>query len=409
MTELKPLIARRIIDTVGANGIPPQYGFQFFTAGLDPYLAVIEEEYLSDFVQQGGSAFKMVVGVFGGGKTHFLYCVRDIAWQKDFTVSYVSLSPDESPFHKLELVYRAIVLNLLAPLTAEELLSGYEQGMAAFLRGWFRQKVQEFTGSGISKENLREELLNYLEHIHGIESISFSKAVKAAFRALLDKQEEDFDDICQWLSGEGYDRSTHGRYGILQKIDRTTAFQMLRSLVQWIRQIGFSGLIVLLDEAERVPSLSTRQRELHLSNLREIIDECGHTKFQGVMIFYAVPDENFLQGRTQIYEALSQRVSTVFESLNPTGVKIELERVVKEPIQFLCEVGEKLAVVYGTARRHEFDRSECQRTIRLAAETAYEKRYGDIGYKRLFVQTLIKALNWLRQKGVAPSPEDLKM
>jgi hypothetical protein len=134
MNELKPQVARRIIDTVGANGIPPQYGFQFFTAGLEPYLSVIEEEYLASFIKQGGSAFKMVVGVYGGGKTHFLYCVRDIAWNHNFAVSYVSLSPGESPFHKLELVYSAIVRNIVAPLTADELLSGYEPGIGAFLR-----------------------------------------------------------------------------------------------------------------------------------------------------------------------------------------------------------------------------------------------------------------------------------
>jgi hypothetical protein len=409
MNELTPDIARRIIDTVGANGIPPQYGFQSFTAGLDPYLTIIEKEYLQSFVKQGGSAFKMVVGVYGGGKTHFLYCVRDIAWEHNFAASYVSLSPGESPFHQLELVYRAIVRNIVAPLTADELLSGYEQGIGGFLHGWFGQKFQEFSSKGLSGDTQREELLNDLERIQGIESISFAKAVKAAFRALLDRQEEDFANICQWLSGEGYDRRTHGRYGIFQKIDRTTALQMLRSLVQWVRQIGYSGLVILLDEAERVPSLSTKQKEQHLINLREVIDECGHTNFQGVMIFYAVPDENFLEGRAQIYEALRQRVATVFESLNPSGVKIELEQVVKEPIPFLCEVGGKLARVYETAYSHQFDNAACQQTIKLAAEAAYERRYGDIGYKRLFVQTLIKGFHFLRQKGTPPSSEDLQM
>lgn len=409
MNGLTPDIARRIIDTVGANGIPPQYGFQFFTAGLDPYLSVIEDEYLASFVKQGGSAFKMVVGVYGGGKTHFLYCVRDIAWRHNFVVSYVSLSPGESPFHKLELVYRTIVRNITAPLTAEELLSGYEQGIDAFLRGWFSQKFQEFSSKGLSGDTLREELLNNLKHIQGIESISFAKAVKAAFGSLLDRQEEDFVNICQWLRGEGYDRRTHGKHDILQKIDRTTAFQMVRSLVQWVRQIGYSGLVVLLDEAERVPSLSAKQREQHLSNLREVIDACGHTNFQGVMIFYAVPDENFLEGRAQIYEALRQRVATVFETLNPSGVKIELERVVTDPILFLCEVGRGLARVYEAAYNHKFDEAACQQTISLVAKKAYEQRFGDIGYKRVFVQKLIRGLHILRQKGVPPSSEDLQM
>ncbi len=285
MNDLRSDIARRIIDTVGANGIPPEYGFQYFTEGLDPYLSIIKGEYLASFIKHGGSAFKMVVGVYGGGKTHFLYCVREIAWEHKFVVSYVSLSPGESPFHKLELVYQAIVKGLVPTLTLDERLSGYEKGIVSFLRSWYSTKNQEFRKMGLSGEELRKELLEYIEHIGGIESISFANAVKSAFGALLDKKEEDFINICQWLTGEGYDRRIHGRYGILQKIDKTTAFPMIRSLVRWIREIDYSGLVILLDEAERVPSLSTKQKELHLNNLREVIDACGHTNFQGVMIF----------------------------------------------------------------------------------------------------------------------------
>ncbi len=183
---------------------------------------------------------------------------------------------------------------------------------------------------------------------------------------------------------------------------------MIRSLLRWIRQIDYSGLVVLLDEAERVPSLSTKQRQAHLSNLREIIDECGHTNFQGIMIFYAVPDENFLEGNTQIYEALRQRVSTVFEVLNPTGVKIELEKVISDPIPFLCEVGKKLAHVYEIAYSHEFDRSALEKTITMIAEMAHEQRFGDIGYKRLFVQTLIRGLHFLCKKGTPPTISELQ-
>lgn len=408
MSELNPFVARKIIDTVGAQGEPPDYGLQFFTAGLDSYLSVIDQEYLSSFVAQGGSAFKMVVGIYGGGKTHFLYCIRDLAWKYNFAVSYVSLSPGESPFHRLEFVYKAIVRGIIPPPSPEELLKGYERGIASYLRYWYSQKYQEYKSKHLKGEELREALLYEVDHLEGTESVSFLKAVRAAFKALLNRQEEDFEDICQWLTGEGYDRRLHAKHGILQRIDKTTAFIMIRSLVQWIKQIGFSGLIVLLDEAERVPSLSTKQKEQHMSNLREVIDECGHMNFQGVMVYYAVPDENFLEGRAQVYEALKQRVATVFETLNPTGVKIELEKVVTDPISFLCEVGSKLTEVYEVAYGHTFDGTECEQVVETIAKDAYEERHSDIGYKRLFVQRLIKGLHFLRQQSAQPTLDDLR-
>ena len=409
MSEINLVVARRVIEQVGSSGVPPAYGFHHFTAGLDPYMTVIDNEYLGTFIKQGGSTFKMVVGVYGGGKTHFLYCVRDLAWKHHYVVSYVSLSPGESPFHKLELVYKAIVRGLIAPLTPQELLSGYEQGIISFVRSWYAQQYQTYQEKGFSGDELHQELLAMLNSMQGITSISFSNAIKEAFTALLEHRDEDFSQICQWLSGEGYDAKVHKRFGILQRLDRTTAFVMLRSLLQWIRLIGFSGLVILLDEAERVPSLSTKQREQHLNNLREIIDECGHTTFQGSMIFYAVPDENFLEGQSQVYEALRQRLATVFERFNPTGVKIELESIVTEPVDFLSEVGQKLAEVYMVAYDTSFSEQDLNDTIRLTAESAYEQRFGDIGYKRLFVQTLIKALNNLRYTGLLPTEKELTL
>jgi hypothetical protein len=405
--DLSRRLARTIIERVGGPGQPPEYGFQFFTAGLDPYLSVINDEYLSSFVKEGGSSFKMVVGVYGGGKTHFLYNIRDLAWKNNFVVSYISLKPEESPFHKLELVYRAAARAVVAPMTPEEVLSGYEKGISSLLQIWYGQRVQEYQGPGLAGIKLRDELYDELDHLQGVESISFSKAVKAAFRSLKEGREEDFANICQWLNGEGYDRAVHSRYGILQRIDKTNAFTIIRSLSQWIRQIGFSGLVILLDEAERVPSLSSRQRELHLNNLRDIIDESGQTSLQGVMIFYAVPDESFLEGRTSVYEALKQRVGIVFEKLNPSGVKIELEKLVLEPIPFLREIGGKLVQVYEIANDYKFQESIAGKTTDLVANLAYEQRFGDIGYKRIFVQKLIHALNFAKRKGSVPTPKDL--
>ena len=407
MNGPSPDIAHNIIQSISSSGTPPEYGFQFFTAGLEPYLSIIKDEYLSSFIKQGGSTFKMVVGAYGGGKTHFLFCVRDLAWESNFVVSYVSLSPGKCPFHKLELVYRDIVQGMYPPLSPEELLSGYERGIVSFLQRWYRQSYQEIQNKGLSGESLREELFNYVvEKTKGIESISFAKAIKAAFCALMDRKDEDFYNICQWLIVENYDRRIHGNHGILQRIDKTTAFTMIRSLNQWIRQIGYSGLVVLLDEAEQKSSISTKNLEQHLSNLREVIDECGHTTFKSVMIFYAVPDENFLEGRTQTYEALKQRISTTLEELNPTGVKIELEKVVSEPIPFLCEVGSKLARVYETAYGNKFIKSDVQQIVETVAKSAYEQRFGDAGYKRLFVKTLIPEFHVLRQKGTPPTISD---
>ena len=46
--------ARHVIEVVGSSGTPPEWGFQFFSTGLDGYLRVIEEDYLRSFLREGG-------------------------------------------------------------------------------------------------------------------------------------------------------------------------------------------------------------------------------------------------------------------------------------------------------------------------------------------------------------------
>ena len=77
MTALDWQRARSIIQQLGSSGQPPEFGVQYFSVGLDDYLNVIDEEYLSTFISFGGSAFKLVVGMYGGGKNSFpVLCAR---------------------------------------------------------------------------------------------------------------------------------------------------------------------------------------------------------------------------------------------------------------------------------------------------------------------------------------------
>ena len=71
----------------------------------------------------GLSSFKLLVGDYGAGKTHFLYVLREIAWRSNFAVSLVKLSPSSCPFDKLELVYKNLCSEIAPPPKDEETIS----------------------------------------------------------------------------------------------------------------------------------------------------------------------------------------------------------------------------------------------------------------------------------------------
>lgn len=393
--------ARHIIEVVGSTGTPPEWGFQFFSAGLDEYLKVIEGDYLRTFLRDGGASFKVVVGTYGGGKTHFLYSVRELAWKHDFLVAYCPLSHESSPFYRLDLVYRSIATNLMRPLTPNELLSGAERGLGPFIKGVYADLSEALTAEGIKGKELKQRIREVAaDSTRSVENSNFGRAVRLAMEALVDNDPDTFDRLLQYLTVGGFDRVYHRRAGLLQPIDRGQAFATIRSLVTWIRNLRFRGLVILFDEAEQAGAMTSKQKELMLANLREMVDQCGNASFANVMVMYAIPNEQFLtEGRSPAYEALRQRIQTIFEFTNPTGVKVKLERLVQDPRMLMREIGDRLSRVYETAYKIEIAEEDRRRLVGVMADAASERAFGDIGYKRLFVQAMVRGLHALRISG----------
>ena len=59
--ELDKNVAHRIIASVGGTGQPPEYGFQYFSVGLDQITKILDEEYFQSFIKNGGSSFKAII------------------------------------------------------------------------------------------------------------------------------------------------------------------------------------------------------------------------------------------------------------------------------------------------------------------------------------------------------------
>jgi hypothetical protein len=382
--------ARAIINKLGGTGTPPEFGIETFTIGLEKYFVVVEEEYLKGILKYNLSSFKIVTGNYGGGKTHFLYSVRNLAFKHNFVVAYVSLNPTECPFDKLELVYKQIATNLTPPVSEEELMKPWEKGVDSLLHRWYENSK--------TKVDQVNSLHEYLKTIKGTESTSFLNAVKGAFTSIIAEDDEGFDSIVQWLKGEEPGRDVRARYRISERIDKATAFRMIRSLAQWIHMIGYSGLIMLFDEAERGMSISSsKDKRRALDNLRQIIDECGNSRLPGVMFFYAIPDENLLlEGSGGVYEALKQRIRSAFSETNPVGVKVNLEELGIEPEKFLKALGLKLATLFETAYGFEFNRNVLEKTINNLSELALSAFAYDVSYRRLFVIGAIEAFHRIK-------------
>jgi hypothetical protein len=226
----------------------------YYNAGNESLLNAIDAHYLGSYLADGGAVFKLVVGDYGAGKSHFLYCVRDRAWQRNFAVSKVDLSPKESPYDDQRRVYAAVA----SALIWHELggLGEDEQGLARFLEGTLRRVVGA-PGSRPGRrgaEDLPEVRGAACRHVTStpIDSLSYHKAVQGYLTALLRGQTRRLEALERWLHGDEVspeDMRDLRTIGVTEKINKNNAFKMLRSLCQAVRALGYTGLALLFDEA----------------------------------------------------------------------------------------------------------------------------------------------------------------
>ncbi len=395
----EPRLARQIIDTLGQSGTPVSKGVSYYNVGNDSLLNAIDTHYLGSYLADGGAVFKLVVGDYGSGKSHFLYCVRDRAWQRHFAVSKVDLSPKESPYDDQRRVYAAVASALIwheLGSTSED-----EQGLSRFLEGTLRRLVAPH-GLDLADEGVEEisEVRAFLQTVatSPVDSLSFHKAVQGFFQALLRGQERRVESLERWLHGEEVtpeDMRDLRMIGVTEKINKNNAFKMLRSLCQTVRAVGYTGLALLFDEGDRMLSIGGKAEKTATDNLREVIDRCRED-LPGALFMYAVPPD-FLHTVVPKYPALQQRVQAAdyFSRVNPFSPQINLEHLDLPDEELLNEIGYRLLAIFEVAYSVTLNPEIQTANIHVLSDAA-RNSYLAISHRRLFVKALVTL--WFRQK-----------
>jgi hypothetical protein len=115
--------------------------------------------------------------------------------------------------------------------------------------------------------------------------------------------------IMQWFSGEGTIGAYRKEFGVQKLVNRSNARLLLRSLGRYAIHAGFSGIVVLLDEAEMSYSVMRKSalKTAH-NNLLHLINSIEESP--GLFLVYATTPDFYTDERhgIQIYGALAQRI-----------------------------------------------------------------------------------------------------
>ncbi|MCO5207671.1 MAG: ATP-binding protein [Anaerolineae bacterium] len=390
--DISQPLARHIIETLGSFGTPPSRGIQYFNAGNQSILDALDRFYLSTYLQDGGAAYKMVIGDYGSGKSHFLYCLRDIAWERGFAVVKVDLSPTETPYNDQRAVYQAVANNLIWHESVESITD--ESGLTRFLEGTLERITSQPLGAETLTNPLYRGLIDTLEAT-SIDSPAYKAAVIGYCESVLRGQDERVESLSRWLMGESTtpdDTQILREIGVTGKINRPNAFRMLRSLCQIIRALSYTGLILLFDEVDRMASVGAKAEKLATDTLREVIDRTRED-LPGALFVYAVPPQ-FINDIVPKYPALQQRVRAPgrFSYINHFSPLINLEHLDLDEDDLLLTIGEKLVPIYEAAFETQLDPAIQAANANILANVARDV-FLDVSHRRLFVKSFVVELS----------------
>lgn len=289
------------------DGNVPAAGISEICVGRDREIK--EFEKLLEKVQDGAAITKFINGEYGAGKSFFLKTIEEIAYKKNFVVSKITLTR-EVPFNKFEVVYRRIVSSLKCK-TGVSLEHIIERWLTRLKMLAIREDPENM--NEIIIENMDQDLSEARRH-----SPTFALAVENYYKLLAKGEEKIAKYAMGWLSGDkNIPFTIKKQFGVKGDIDRENAFDFLEAISIFLKSIKYSGLVILVDEAENIMLLHTKKlRDIAYDYIRYIYDECNQRGFESTLFIFAGTPEFFEDQYRGVpsYTALHERIEDVIKT-----------------------------------------------------------------------------------------------
>ncbi|WP_026732584.1 ATP-binding protein [Fischerella sp. PCC 9605] len=280
--KISKKVSTAIINSLSA-GVVPRVGLEYVAVGREKELKSLLQN-LND-IAEGVAAFRFIIGNYGSGKSFMLQLLRNHAMEQGFVVADADLSSER----------RLAGTNNEGLATYRELMSRLATktrpdggALVSILEGWInkiQQEVAKETGMRPNDDGFDDqvetkirEVIQYIEDlVHGFDFGSVIIAYWRGYRL-------DDDDLkaaaLRWLRGE-YSTKTEAKaaLGVRVIIDDDSWYDYIKLLAKFVAEIGYKGLLILLDEAAHLYQISTTvTREKNYNRLLAIFNDTMQCK-----------------------------------------------------------------------------------------------------------------------------------
>lgn len=304
-TRIRPRERDSIIQSLKA-GVTPRNGIQHIQVGrVNEIKAVIRDiERISD----GGSAFRLIIGDYGSGKTFFMGVARDMALQNKVVTAHADLSPDRR-IQASQGQARNLYSELMRNISTRNKQDG--NALSSIVEKFISTARAQAESKDKPVEDVIKERLSELNDLVG--GYDFSKVIGLYWKAFDTDDEELKSNVIRWLRAE-YTTKTDARkdLGVRNIIDDKNFYDSIKLMSLFVKQAGYAGLLVNLDEMVNLYKLrSTQARTSNYEQILRILNDSlqGGTSHLG-FILGGTP-EFLMDPRRGLYsyEALQSRLA----------------------------------------------------------------------------------------------------
>ncbi len=248
-------IADIVIEALRVGEVPNE-GQDAIATGIDDQVASLDRDLQR--IADGRGRARFLRGEYGAGKTFFLRFLAARARSQGFAAAYVRVAYPEVPLHKPVALYREACAHLGV---AEQPDNALRHILDQWLFKATGRVMDPDLGAGLDPGDQRfdaalaREVRTLLGPVADA-APAFAQALSGYAQASLAGETEVARALLQWLSGDAKVAATAKRRAHLAgQLSDVDALPMLRGLATVVHQAGYKGLVLVVDEVERLVRL----------------------------------------------------------------------------------------------------------------------------------------------------------
>ncbi|MGN4425710.1 ATP-binding protein [Bacillus cereus group sp. MYBK30-1] len=275
-----------------AGGVVPSRGLQYIMVGRSDEAKQILSDL--DNIKKGSSFMKIFIGPFGSGKSFIQALIQQIAFNEKFVVAKADFTPERRLYGsegKAVATYTELMKNLATstvpeggalPTILDKWISEVQMsvvkengyGSIEFDNPSFIKDVEKKITSVVSK---MDELVG---------GYDFARVLSLYFKGFVEDNSELQRCALRWLRGE-YNTKTEARsdLGVRDIISDSNYYEYIKVLSQFVKQIGYAGLVINLDEAINLYKITHPQtRDKNYETILKIYNDTLQGNVEGLYI-----------------------------------------------------------------------------------------------------------------------------